>query len=187
MARIQTAEQIIQSLREHGVPQRVIAAKLAISQSAVSDLLNGKRQMKLSEAIAVLELLPRQQEPREVPVIGMAGAGNWLEAIEHAASYLTVPGQIGDAGSFAVEVSGQSMNQMLPEGSLALVDPHDRSLYNGRIYLLRNDDGEATIKRYRTDPSRFEPVSDDPSFQPFEIGSTNFEVIGRVVSGHTRF
>ncbi len=187
MANIRTAEQIIQALRDHGVPQRVIASKLAISQSAVSDLLNGKRMMKLSEAIAILDLLPREPAPREVPVIGMAGAGNWIEAIEHASSHLTVPGQMGEAGAFAVEVSGESMNLLLPAGSLALIDPNDRSLFNSRVYLLRNGDGEATIKRYRTDPSRFEPVSDDPSFKPFEVGSWSFEVIGRVVSGHTRF
>jgi SOS-response transcriptional repressor LexA len=187
MSNIQTAEQLIQALRDNGVPQRVIAQKLLLSQSAVSDLMNGKRQLKWNEAQAILSLLPKRPEPREVPVIGMAGAGNWVEAIENAASTLTVPGEFGDAGTFAVEVSGQSMNLLLKEGALALIDPEDRSLYNGRIYLLRNDEGEATIKRYRTDPSRFEPVSDDPTFVPFETGHTRFDVVGRVLSGHVKF
>lgn len=187
MSRLVTPEQIIHALREQKVPQRVIASKLLLSQSAVSDLVNGKRQMKWNEAAALLDLLPKPAEPRSVPVIGMAGAGNWLEAVEQAIATLTVPAEFGDKGEFAVEVSGQSMNRMLAEGSYALVDPGDRSLFNGRIYLLRNDEGEATIKRYRTDPSRFEPVSDDPAFEPFEVGDTSFQVIGRVLSGHTKF
>jgi SOS-response transcriptional repressor LexA len=79
------------------------------------------------------------------------------------------------------------MNLLLPEGSHAIVDPEDRRLFNGKLYLLRNAEGEATIKRYRTDPARFEPVSDNPDYLPFEIGQLDFSIIGRVTSGLQKF
>jgi len=184
---IPSAEQILFRLREAGVPQAVIAQKLAIPQSAVSNLFAGKRHLKLAEANILMSLLPAARRPLRVPVIGMAGAGNWLEAIEHATETLDFPPEAEATGSFAVQVVGQSMNMLLPEGSFALVDPTETSLYSGRIYLLRNGDGEATIKRYRTDPARFEPVSTDPSFTAFEIGSTDFAVIGRITGALTKF
>lgn len=185
---IPTAEQILTSLREAGVPQRVIAEKLAIPQSAVSNLYNGSRVLKLHEANVLLALLPRRPGPREIPLIGMSGAGRWLEAIEHARDTILLPGGIDERGTFAVEVVGDSMNLAgLPEGSTAVIDPEDRRLFNGKSYLLLNGEGEATIKRYRTEPSRFEPVSDNPEYQPFEVGEFDFSIIGRVTMGVQKF
>ncbi len=184
---IPTAEQILRSLREAGVPQRVIAEKLAIPQSAVSNLYNGSRVLKLHEANVLLSLLPPRPGVREIPLIGMSGAGRWLEAIEEAREKIQVPGGLDERGAFAVTVVGDSMNLLLPEGSHAIVDPEDRRLFNGKLYLLRNADGEATIKRYRSDPARFEPASDNPDYMPFEIGDFDFTIIGRVTSGLQKF
>lgn len=183
-----TAEQILEQLREHRVPQAVIAERLGLPASAVSNLFKGKRHLKLSEANVLMGLFPTYQfVPREVPLIGIAGAGNWVEAIENSSQTVYLTPDIAPGARFAVEVLGRSMNLVLPEGSFAVIDPSDHSLFSKRMYLLLNRDGEATIKRYRSDPARFEPVSDDPTFQAFEIGSMDFRVIGRVVAAVTKF
>lgn len=178
---------LLDRLADAGVPRVAMAKKIVVAPSAVTELYSGKRQLKYDEAMKLIELAPAVAQGRALPVIGMAGAGNWLEAIEHARETVWVPQQAGDAGKFAVEVFGQSMNRVLPEGSIAIIDPQDRDLFVGKIYLLRNSDGEATIKRYRADPARFEPVSDDASFEPFSIGSVDFQVIGRVTYGMQQF
>jgi phage repressor protein C with HTH and peptisase S24 domain len=151
-------------------------------------LFKGQRALKHDEAIQLQELLGLEDggaAGRDIPLIGMTGAGKWLEAIEVARKTVWVPA--GTEGTFAVEVVGDSMNVLLPEGSIAIIDPEQTEVYGGKLYLLRNSEGEATIKRYRTDPSRFEPVSDNPEYVPFSIGSTDFRVIGRVTGGLTTF
>ena len=184
---IPTAKRILQALKDAGVPQAAIARKLVLPSSAVSNMVNGKRKMTLEEANKLLDLVPPPRPGRELPLIGMAGAGNWLEAIEEARQQVWIPAEDYAEGRFAVEVNGDSMNLLLPHGSIAVIDPTDTQLFSAKIYLLRNSEGEATIKRYRTDPSRFEPVSDNPAFVPFEIGTSDFRVIGRVTSGIQRF
>ncbi|WP_242115503.1 LexA family protein [Sphingomonas lacusdianchii] len=178
---------LLERLQAAGVPKNIIAQILLIAPSGVTDLYKGRRTLKHDEAAKLLPLLPRARQGREIPVIGMAGAGNWIEAIEHTEEKAWLPEQAGDRGKFAVRVVGQSMNLLLPEGSLAVVDPDDRELFVGKLYLLMNGDGEGTIKRYRADPARFEPVSDDPKFEPFSIANFDFRIIGRVTSGLQNF
>ncbi|HEX8413430.1 MAG TPA: S24 family peptidase [Sphingomicrobium sp.] len=136
----------------------------------------------------LLGLIREALHDRPLPIIGMAGAGNWAAALEDPGNdVLNVPMQIGAGGRFVVEVFGESMNLLLPPGSYAVIDPDDRELYVGKLYLLQSHEGEATIKRYRADPARFEPVSDNSEFQPFGIHDFEFRVIGRVTAGMLRF
>lgn len=187
MNTIRSANDLLQALEEAGVKKGKIAETIAVGASAVSDLYAGRRQLKHDEALRLLALVPDHTAGAEVPLIGMAGAGNWVEAIEATKDYIWVPREAIARGKFAVELVGQSMNLLMPEGSIALIDPDDVELFAFKLYLLRNADGEATIKRFRTDPSRFEPVSDDPTFVPFLVGSTDFRVIGRVTYAMQRF
>ncbi|MGJ3630140.1 S24/S26 family peptidase [Sphingomonas sp. MMS24-JH45] len=53
-------------------------------------------------------------------------------------------------------MKGDSMNQLLPEGGWAVVDPDQRHLYYGRVYLIENEDRETTVKRYCGDPGPFQ-------------------------------
>ncbi|MYL97226.1 hypothetical protein GR702_05500 [Novosphingobium sp. FGD1] len=181
---------LIEALRASGIPQRVIASRLAISPSAVSLLLRGDRALKFDEAVKIQNMIGQvvtsdQPAGRELPVIGWSGAGKWLEAIELARRAIWVPNET--SGKFGLDVVGDSMNLVLPEGSVAIVDPEQTDLYSGKLYLLQNSEGEATIKRYRSDPARFEPVSDNDEYVPFRVGSTDFKVIGRVTGGLQAF
>lgn len=182
--------QLIEALRESGIPQRVVAMKLSLSPSAVSLMMKGERALKFDEAVKIQNLLgiaPTVEgaSGRDLPVIGWSGAGKWVEAIEVTRNQVWVPNQT--PGKFGVEVSGDSMDIVLPEGSTAIVDPDQLDLYAGKLYLLINVDGEATIKRYRAEPARFEPVSNNPEYVPFAVGSTDFRVIGRVTGALQMF
>lgn len=50
------------------------------------------------------------------------------------------------------------------------------------VYLVMNGDGEATIKRYREGPARFEPDSNNPEHKTVHLGGHHITVIGRVVA-----
>ncbi len=63
--------------------------------------------------------------------------------------------------------------------NLPNVNRRDRRLVPNACYIIANEEGEATYKRYRPSPERYEPVSTNDEHQPlFPNGALN--VIGRV-------
>ena len=79
----------------------------------------------------------------------------------------------------ALRVEGDSMDRISPPGSLIFVNLNDRRLVTNACYIIANDGGAATYKRFRANPPRFEPVSTNPAHEPiFPDGEP--AVIGRV-------
>jgi SOS-response transcriptional repressor LexA len=198
------------TMKARAISQALLAEQLGFaSQSAVSALLAGKRRVTVDEAVAIYALLglddapiaaspPPPAEPATarllenggddsipdygvVPVIGIAGAGRWREAVEVPLGHMPVPGRLSGRSVFGIEVSGDSMDLLIEDGGLILVDAGQKELAPGGVYLLANSRGEATVKRYRRDPARFEPCSSNPSHRPFLITDDDFSVLGKVV------
>lgn len=117
----------------------------------------------------------------QVPLI------SWVQASRY--TDIADPYERGDAEEFvevphgkdtliALRVKGTSMNRVAPEGSVIIVDFSDKSLTSGRYYIIKQN-GQATFKRYRANPDRFEPESTDRHETIFP--SAAVEVVGRVV------
>lgn len=117
-----------------------------------------------------------------VPVIGLASAGAWREAVQVPEYLMPMPKKKGRKSSFAVEIDGDSMDKILPEGGWAVVDVDQRTLYDGRVYLIQNSEYEATIKRYHSNPARYEPVSHNTTHETIMVGDDPIQVIGRIVA-----
>jgi repressor LexA len=117
---------------------------------------------------------------RMVPVIGVIAAGTWRQALEEPEGYIPAIESVGGPNCFALRPVGDSMNLVADENSYIIVDPDQTALDNGRIYAIRNVDGEATFKRFNSDPPRLEPMSSNPEHKPILIGQELFTVIGRV-------
>jgi repressor LexA len=178
-------EAVRTAMKALGVSQPQLAEAVGLThKSAVAKILNGTRQVKVHEAAKIyerLKLIPiEHSSTKTVPLIGMASAGRWREAIEDARGRMLIPAGVGGKRTFAVEVTGTSMNRVIPEGAWIVVDPDDKSLVNEKIYLIQNGEYEVTVKRYRTHPARFEPSSDDPAHEPFLVSDCEFIVLGRV-------
>ncbi len=200
-----------QTMKTRAISQSDLARALNFpSQSAVSALLAGKRRVTVDEAAAIYDLLglgtdrsnvystpepasARLRDPAPgsgpdsgpdyaiVPIIGIAGAGRWREAIEMPLGHMPVLGRMAGRGVFGIEVSGDSMDQLIDDGGLILIDPGQKELSPGGVYLIANSRGEATVKRYRREPARFEPCSSNPIHQSFLISEDDFSVLGKVV------
>lgn len=200
-----------QTMKARSISQAQLAHDLGFaSQSAVSALLAGKRRVTVDEAAAIYAMLgldaPGQGSetppfPAEsasarlretgatglvpdygvVPVIGIAGAGRWREAVEMPLGHMPVPGRLAGRSVFGIEVCGDSMDLLIEDGGLILVDAGQKELAPGGVYLIANSRGEATVKRYRRDPARFEPCSSNRAHQPFLISEDDFSVLGKVV------
>ena len=181
----QFVEHMVKAMKAQNVSQTELAKAVGFtSQSAISNLIKGKRRLKLDERTKIERYLMIEPEPQIgwVPIIGIAAAGAWQEAIRLPVRERPVPLRIAGKRSFGVEIKGDSMNRLLPEGGWAIVDPDQVHLYNGRVYLIENAEHEVTVKRYCGDPARFEPVSDNDMHQPIMVAGTLCRVIGRVVS-----
>ena len=172
-----------QKMKELRITQQQIADRLDVHQSAMSNILNGTRQVKVHEASVIYKMLGLDRPPdiHMVPVIGLTNAGNWREAIQNPGG--TVPMPNGRAGerAFAVEVKGDSMDQLFEEGEFVVCDPDQVQLYNDKVYLIENEEHETQVKLYRANPARFEPMSSNETHQPLFVGQNQVRVIGRVV------
>lgn len=177
---------VLEEMKRQGFRQSDLAKVTSLNLSAISNIFKGKRQVKVQEAQIIYRFLglpvaAPASDIQWVPKIGLASAGRWREAIrDYKASYPIPRGTVGP-DAFAVEIEGDSMDLVLPNGGTIIVDPDQRQLYDRKIYLLRNEEGEVTVKQYRSDPARFEPVSSNPVHTTLPIGQDQFFIVGRAV------
>lgn len=178
-------EQIKRRMRERGVTQAALATALRIHPTAVSKLLSGKRDISASEAAIISRMLEIENvgysPVRELPVIGRVSAGEWRDALGGATETMICPDErIADA-AFVIEVDGDSMDKIVPNGGRIVVDPTDLDLVEGKAYVVRNGGGETTFKLFMANPARLEPCSNNPGHCAIFPGQDQFQIIGRVV------
>lgn len=177
-------KRIRELMRERKITQTGMAMVMGLpSQSAFSNLMKDKRKVTVEEARRAYEFLGIKAEPliQWIPVIGIANAGNWREAIHMPMGSLPV--RVGSVNQevFAIEVSGDSMNQLIQDGGHIVIDPRQKELRDGKVYLIQNDRGETTVKAYFRSPARFEPMSDNTEHKGWLVSDREFIVLGRVV------
>lgn len=162
-----------------------IARLLGIEPDKVSKILHNKRRITAEEADTLRRYFGIKEEesgakPRRLPIVGLVSAGMWREGFEQVIGYMPSPDPSLGKDAFVVIVEGSSMNKIAQPGDAVIVDPSERSLIDGKLYIIRNGDGETTFKQYRENPARLEPCSDDPRHRTIYPGQEGFEVIGRV-------
>ena len=189
-----------------GMTQRDLAAKLEISKGTVGawetkdTLPDYPKIQKLAELFDVpVQLLfsvyyPSRDDENfaitELRVYGKIAAGTPIDMEEGdygfpCPSYLLKK----HPKAFYLEIDGESMNNVLPNGSLALVDPALKDHHiNGNIYALCINGYSATAKRVRFLENGVEliPDSKDPTFhaQVYDRtveGTESITIIGEVV------
>ncbi len=180
-------EQVVAAMKAHkpkAITQTDMARVMQLpSQSAFSNILTGKRAVSEAEAKRAYDFLglERPATIQWVPLIGITSAGRWREAVQMPLGSLPVPPGRASPDAFALEIMGDSMDVLIPDGGHVVVDPRDKELRDGKCYLIQNDDAEATVKRYRRNPARFEPVSRNPDHKGWLASECDFVVLGRIV------
>lgn len=122
----------------------------------------------------------------QVPVLGEVPAGPVREAIRHSRGFVLAAASEAPKDSYALKVSGESMNVHAPNGCTIIINPNDKDLFPGRRYVVRTPDGDATFKEYQEGPARLVAVSSYDEFADILLGSEPIEVLGRVTSVTTR-
>lgn len=186
-----------------GWSQQDLADKMETTQQTIQRYESGARDIKasvlvklsatLGVTISYLLGVENASLPNnntvDVPLYGRIAAGTPIEMMEMADTQpipLSVYQQHPNA--FLLRVEGESMNRILPNGCLALVDPCSEVDRDGYPYAVCVNGYDATIKRVRKLNNGFvlEPDSMDPTYEPQvfnynEPDTMAVTVIGRVV------
>jgi repressor LexA len=162
-----------------------ISRALDIPSSRVSEMLKGRRRIQQDEMPVLSEILGLGAEldssVRKIKRIGLVPAGQLRQALDESTDTIEVSADL-PKGIFALEVDGESMNLLAPHGADVIVDPSDKNLFAGDLYVIGNGAGEFTFKLFKQDPARLVPLSSDPSHSVIMLGAEAINIIGRVVS-----
>lgn len=178
-------KQLERAFKESGKRKKDLAARLGVRPGAISEMLRGDRKVQLEEA-PIIRSFFGLAEPGgllRVPVLDWVSAGRLTAREGVTERDIKRVLSIGDlpAGDWvALEVDGDSMNRIAPEGAVIVVNRADDALHNDAYYVFQNEVGEATFKRYRGRPDRFLPYSYNPDYEPIVPKEDSFRVFGRV-------
>ncbi|MCS7208527.1 MAG: XRE family transcriptional regulator, partial [Fimbriimonadales bacterium] len=118
----------------------------------------------------------------KIPILGKVPAGDWHDAgLPEAVDYISLDESLGKQAHFALVVEGMSMHPTIMSGDLVLVQ-QGRLPKNRDIVVVRNENGEATLKRYINIKGRVFLKPDNPAYgEPTsEVGILVGVVIGVV-------
>ena len=180
-----------------GLTQEELGNYVGVQKSAIAKYENGRIENlkrstieKLSELFGILpsELLgisaTNNVMSNTTNVIGVIPAGTPLEAIEDIIGEIEYPSRFANKQVFALQIKGDSMNKVLPDGCIGLFEKTS-TLENGEIGAIMVNGDDATVKKfYRlTDSYVLEPVSFNPEQHPLIIkdGSVPVSVIGKLI------
>ncbi len=189
---IMDLEEIKARMTSRGYQQADLANLLGIDPSAVSRRLTGKRPFKHSDMLKVEAWLSdvgssdhgiTGSAVRMVPIIGQVAAGNWREAIQHPTGLIPITAEGSKSSAFGLRVTGDSMDLEIADGGIVIIDPDDKALFPGRLFVVLNDEGEATFKQFESEPARLVPRSTNAEHKVIDLSEgAPFTIVGRVTA-----
>lgn len=144
------------------------------------------RQISAHEILAIEEFFGEKLGADGVAILSEVPVLAWISAGALAAENVRdeVIGNEVIAGLppgdwIALKVEGDSMDRISPPESIIVVNRADKRLVANACYVIADPDGNATYKRYRPSPKRFEPVSTNPAHEPI-FPDNDPVIVGRV-------
>ena len=202
------AENIRRIRTQHDMTQEEFGKVAAVSAMAVSQWENGRAVPRMGAVQRIADyfniskgevidegtdgvVLPAGAMPvvpssATVPLLtlGRVHAGALVDE-EEVAHRVEVPASVcaGHPRAFALEVEGDCMDRVIPEGSHVLVDP-DRQPANGSIAVVETEDYRAVMRRWYKGSTKLMLSAD--SFEDYEdmifgMDDGPVRVIGTVV------
>jgi len=110
------------------------------------------REPNMSRAIQLLED-PAMAPPTGLKLVGRIAAGQPIEAVEQDEELLFTEWEGAD-DKFALRVTGESMiEEHIADGDYVVIQRQEQAR-DGQIVAVRDDDGEATLKRFFKERNR---------------------------------
>ncbi|MEC2220898.1 MULTISPECIES: LexA family protein [Bacillus] len=201
--------QYIKKIRERkGLSAVELANRVGVTKGTISRYESGTRKIPMDDIpkfASVLDISPVDiliesgDEPVDInsteypyyPIGISAGLPLCIDSIdENNMEYISIPDNLmgkwaGRKDIFMMRVNGDSMNKVVPHGSLIAVKPVKISdLTNGDI-VVYSDGGDYAVKRFYQRETKiiFRPDSTDDMFSDYETTTDNSDLIihGKVV------
>ena len=201
--------QIIKMLRErNGWTQEQLGEKLGVQKAAINkyekgNVENMKRRMILqlseifdvspsyllgSENVSTTNIQPNfKYHYFDTPI--SAGAPDRVDGLTHTDT-IELPDNLmgkyaGQRDIFITRVNGESMNRIIPDGSLIAVKPVEVHQIKDGDVIVYSDGGDYSVKRFykRDNQLIFKPDSKDESFYDYitTIENNDLKIHGKVV------
>lgn len=202
------AERLKIVLEVRNIKPSELATKTGFSQSLISQYLNGKFEAKNDKISAIADVLKVNESwlagfsesideatndvlpsitimTNKIPVYGRVPAGVPFEAIQDILEDVSIPDWLAKKKDlFDLIVVGDSMNRVVPDGAIAVLQKMDR-LENGEIGAVLVNRFDATLKKFfmLTDSIVLEPLSYNPEHKPIVISQGRFDIkiIGKLL------
>jgi SOS-response transcriptional repressor LexA len=182
------AKWVREALKHGNIGQAELSRRLTsylkrpIDRAAVNKMVivretakNKHRRVAGDELLAIAEITgypaPANSEPNglvSAPILSWVSAGRLAEVVsDEFAEFPTIEaaGLDPDGDWIALKVDGTSMDRISPPESIIFVNRKDKRLAPNACYVISDEQGDATYKRYRPDPVRFEPVTNAPGHE----------------------
>jgi repressor LexA len=122
------------------------------------------REPNMSRAIQLLDD-PTSAPPAGVKMLGRIAAGSPIEAIEQDEELAFTEWEGAD-DKFALRVTGESMiEEHIADGDYVVIHRQEQAR-DGQIVAVRDDDGEATLKRFFREKNRVRLEPANKSMKP---------------------
>lgn len=174
MAKKDMNGELLRTLRNNlGLTLESVAEQVGLSVSQINRFEREEREPRQSELFRLAKLYRVPIESlfgeeaggglvRHVQKLSWVSAGDWWlpEQIVEGDDLPTFPVSGLPEGDWAaLRVEGSSMDRISPPGSTIILDRRDKRLVPNACYVIADEEGKATYKRYRPSPERFEPVT----------------------------
>lgn len=207
------AKRIKEKRLELGLTQEELGKMIGTQRAAVnkyeSGLVENMKRSTIKQLSLIFNVDPKwlmafdideintgnnHNEYRMFPVSISAGCLEDIEAID-TYDIVTIADEImgkyaGRKGIILLKVNGESMNNVIPDGSYIVVDTYKTKVtdISDRDIVVFSENGSYSVKRYVNDIANerflFKPDSTDDTFTAIEVkyeNSSNLKLIGKVV------
>jgi repressor LexA len=124
----------------------------------------------------------RETAALEIPLLGRIAAGLPVESVEQRAT-LSFADFVGHAGTFALEVRGESMiGDHICDGDMVLLE-QAAEVHDGDIVVALVEGSDTTLKRFYREPGgkvRLQPAN--PALQPIVVPAADVQIQGRLLA-----
>lgn len=186
-------EHIRELLTEHGLNQAELAALLGKTPAVITNLFNGERLLKSSEAqllarkfnTTIEYILHGDQQVKntaKVYILGNVPGGMPMDILEAPEEdYFLYPVSKPTKEIGALHVVGDSVNNVATNGSYVVVDfsRKDKHELEGKLVIAAAH-GECTVKRLCLNPDLLMPDSTDKSHKPIAL-TEDWQILGVVI------
>lgn len=181
-----TPEEIRAELDARNLSIRDLADMVGMDENHLSKALKMKRRFQIAEMKAIEEAFapaPGEPDPiRTIPLLGDVPAGSFQPSEQKGGRRVAVSDPDTPPRAYALRVKGDSMDLIVNDGDTLVIDPDDKTLWPGRRYVIRTEDGQTTFKEFQADPARLVPCSSNPEHREIMLGNEPITIEGRVFS-----